>query len=202
VRVRTTRGEVDAGALVIAAGAWLPALVPALAPALRVERVVQAWWAPSDPARYDPARCPIWMWEFGADPSGEPRFLYGFPAFDGRIKAARHHEGAIVDPDTVDREVHADELAALHADLAPRLEGLDAGPVRACVCLYTDTPDGHFLLDTLPAEPRVFVASACSGHGFKFAPALGEAIAAWAGTGGRAAELEPFRWREAARIRG
>ncbi|HET7225641.1 MAG TPA: N-methyl-L-tryptophan oxidase [Candidatus Eisenbacteria bacterium] len=196
VRVRTARGEIAAGALVLACGAWLPQLLPAVRDLLQVERVVQAWWAPDDAAAYDPARFPIWIWEFAPGPNpGETRFVYGFPRFEGRIKAARHHAGTIASPDTVAREVSEAERAALHADLAPRLTGLRAGPVRACVCLYTNTPDGHFLLDTLPEAPRVFVASACSGHGFKFAPALGEAIAAWAATDAHPAALARFRWR-------
>ena len=192
IRARTPRGEIDAGALVLAAGPWTPALVPALAGTLWVERVVQVWFGADDAAAaaaYAPGRFPVWIWEFERD-----RFLYGFPMVDGRIKAARHHEGARCDPDTMVRTIDPGEIGSLARDLAPRLEGLTA-PVDAAVCLYTNTADSHFLVDALPGSPGVMVASPCSGHGFKFGPALGEAIADWIATGVRPPSLARFAWR-------
>jgi sarcosine oxidase len=191
VRVRTPRGDIEAGALVLAAGAWMPGLAPTLAGALTVERVVQVWFAPepSSADLWSPAHCPVWIWEHA-----HARYWYGFPAFEGRVKAARHHEGEPFDPDTPERAVPAHAVEALARELAPRLAGLGP-PVDAAVCLYTNTTDQHFLIDHLPGTPRVIAASACSGHGFKFAPALGEAIAGWVATGERPAAFERFRWR-------
>ena len=110
--------------------------------------------------------------------------LYALPSMralgadleDG-VKFARHHGGVIATADTIDRTPSAADVAAIGADVARYLPGLDPMPVRSAVCCYTNTPDGHFLVDRHPAHDRVVVVSPCSGHGFKFARVLG-AIAA------------------------
>jgi sarcosine oxidase len=172
VEIATDRGVVWARSLVLAAGPWMTELVGEVPPPLLVERVVMAWFEPRDPSVLTPERCPIHLWEY------EPnRFVYGFPLLHGLVKAALHHDGAIVDPETVSRIVETPDTERIAGPLA-RCIPAAAGPVRrSAVCLYTNTPDGHFVIDRHPAHPNVIVASACSGHGFKFAPAIGEMIA-------------------------
>ena len=171
VTVHTGTGAYRADRLVVAAGAWLPALVPDLPLPLTVTRQPVLWLA-SDPERAAPAHLPIWIWEWTRG-----RFVYGFPDLGEGAKVARHYEGTTAIADAVDRAVSAEEAESLRA-LVGRLVPGAAGPVReSLVCLYTNTPDLHFVLATLPGQPRVLVASPCSGHGFKFAPVIGELVA-------------------------
>jgi sarcosine oxidase len=112
----------------------------------------------------------IWEWEPG-------RMFYGFPDLGDGVKLAIHHEGEDTTPAEVRRTVYpgeADRLLELTATRMPLL----TGPLRqSAVCLYSNTPDGDFILDRHPDDARVLLASPCSGHGFKFAPAIGEALA-------------------------
>ncbi len=171
VEVRTTRGIHRAGRLVLASGAWLPALAPALP--LSVERVALFWFEPArDPGGFEPGRFPVFILEHARD-----RFIYGFPAFDGAVKIARHHEGEPADPDRLGRVVAPGEVESMRALFLPFLPDLD-GPLReTAACMYTNTPDGHFVIGADPRHPAVTLVSACSGHGFKFAPAIGEIVA-------------------------
>ncbi|HEY6865757.1 MAG TPA: N-methyl-L-tryptophan oxidase [Candidatus Eisenbacteria bacterium] len=172
IEVRTARGRHQAGKLLIAAGAWAPGLLPGLDLPLAVERQVQTWFDPLDPAAFEPGRFPVFIWE---DEPG--RFIYGFPDFGDGVKVARHHEGEGTDPDRVRREVTGADVQPIRAVLE-RLIPAANGPLRdAAVCLYTNTPDAHFVLDLHPRHPGVLIASPCSGHGFKFAAALGEVAA-------------------------
>jgi sarcosine oxidase len=88
--------------------------------------------------------------------------------------------------------VTAEETAAIRRLAGRFLPDADGPPVEQAVCLYTNTPDHHFLLGALPWEPRVILASACSGHGFKFAPAIGEAVAELVANGRTSLDLSPF----------
>ncbi len=172
VAVTTARGTARASRLLLAAGAWLGALAPDLAPLLTVTRQPLFWFeAAAHPERFAPDRFPIYIWE---DEPG--RFIYGFPDLGDGIKAARHHEGEVVEPDRVRREVSAAEVETMRAALARHVPDA-AGRLReAAVCLYTNTRDQHFIVDAHPAHPQVLIASPCSGHGFKFASALGETL--------------------------
>ena len=173
VVVKTGRGEYAADRLILASGAWLPQLAPELAPLLSVTRQPLFWFEPAANAPlFDPGRFPIFIREH------EPRrYIYGFPILDGRIKFAIHMEGEVSDPDTLRRTAGDDEVERLRAILDRCLPGA-AGPcVDRAVCMYTNTPDEHFRLGPHPEHPQVLVASCCSGHGFKFASAIGEALA-------------------------
>ena len=171
VEVRTPRGVHRAGHLVLAAGAWLPALAPGLP--LAVERVALFWFEPaSDPGGFDPACFPVFILEHARD-----RFIYGFPRLGGAVKIARHHEGEATDPDKRRHGVSPDEVESMRGLFRSFLPCAD-GPLReTAVCLYTNTPDGHFVIGPDPRHPTVTLVSACSGHGFKFAPAIGEIVA-------------------------
>jgi sarcosine oxidase len=171
VELRTSRGVHRAGRLVLATGAWLPALSPALP--LAVERVALFWFEPpGDASGFDPARFPVFILEHARD-----RFIYGFPRLEGAVKLARHHEGEPADPDRPRHGVAPEEVDSLRALFRPFLPGAD-GPLReTATCMYTNTPDGHFVIGPDPRHRAVTLVSACSGHGFKFAPAIGEIVA-------------------------
>jgi sarcosine oxidase len=104
---------------------------------------------------------------------------YGFPPFGGRgVKVAKHHHrDEAVEPDSYDTRVSADDEAAIRAGIAEHLPAANGVLLGASTCLYTMTPDGDFVIDRLPGAPQVVVVSPCSGHGFKFAPVIGEIAA-------------------------
>jgi sarcosine oxidase len=174
VRVVTNDGTVEAGTAIVAAGPWIKALLPKLPAPLRVTRQVMAWFAPTEPAQnFAAGRFPVFLIE------SRHGMHYGFPADgEGRVKVAKHHHrGETVDPDTYDRIVSADDEALIRAALAEHLPAANGPLAAAQTCLYTVTDDGDFLIDRLPGFPQVIVASPCSGHGFKFAPVIGEILA-------------------------
>lgn len=188
VVVETDRGRYNGARLVIAAGAWMPQLVPELATVLEIERQVLMWFEPSrTPERFDAAHSPIALWEFA------PGSIFAtFPDLGDGFKAGIHHGGPTCDPETLGRSpVKADErlIRWLLARLAPDTNGALRD---ACVCMYTNTPDHHFVIDRHPYHEQVVLASACSGHGFKFASATGELIAELALDGGTRLDIEPF----------
>ncbi|MEU6201287.1 N-methyl-L-tryptophan oxidase [Streptomyces sp. NPDC047061] len=170
VVVRTADGEVRARRLVLCAGPWTPYLVPSLASHLTVTRIVNAYFA-ADPAG---PLGPGGLGSFSVDlPEG---LLYGFPAADGRGLKAGLDAGPAWDPDAAGPAATADELTLLTRAVARVLPG--AGPVtESLTCLYTMTPDRRFLVGEVPGVPQALLASACSGHGFKFGPAIGAALA-------------------------
>ena len=188
VRVVTDRTVIEAGSAIVAAGPWTKSLLPDLAAPLRVTRQVMAWFAPSEPALFAPGRFPVFLIE------SRHGIHYGLPPF-GRagIKVAKHHHrDKSVDPDAHDRTVSAEDEALIRAALADHLPAANGKFLDAKTCLYTMTPDGDFLIDRLPGAPQVIVASPCSGHGFKFAPVIGEILADLATTGATRHDLARF----------
>jgi sarcosine oxidase len=179
VRVTTQRGELRAGGAIVAAGPWLPSLLPHLAVPVRMTRQVLAWFAPVRRARQFAARCfPVFLLH------NSNGVFYGFPADATGVKVAKHHHlDEAVDPDHCDRSVSTADEAVIRAMLKAHLPDADGALRAARTCLYTMTPDGDFILDRLPESPRIIVASPCSGHGFKFAPVIGEILADLAVTG-------------------
>jgi sarcosine oxidase len=189
VRVHLHGGDaVDARRAVACAGAWTPALLPSLRAPLSVERQVNAWFDPRDAALYAPQRFPVFIREL---PGGH--FVYGLPAIDGDgVKLAVHHEGQRVDPDNVPRTITDADLQPLRDHATRCLHGLDLQPRRAITCVYTNTPDEHFVIGVLPEAPQVVVVSACSGHGFKFAPVVADIAVDLAVDGGTERAIAPF----------
>ena len=172
VEVTTSRDRHRAGRLLIAAGAWTGTLLTDLALPLAVTRQTLFWFEPAAAEMFDPARCPVHIWEPEAG-----HYFYGFPALGGAVKVAPHGGGTPAAPDAPRREVEAGEIEAMRVLLRRYLPRAD-GPLRSsATCLYTNTPDGHFLVDVHPHHPQVVIASVCSGHGFKFASAMGEVLA-------------------------
>jgi sarcosine oxidase len=174
VRVITATGTCRAERLLLSAGAWINSLLPDLSLPLHVERQVLYWFEPrADADPFQPDRCPISIWEYAPH-----QFFYTFPNLGDGVKVALHHRGETTTADTVRREVSAEEVQTMRKLLRRFLPGADGALRSTAVCVYTNTPDEHFLLDTHPEHPAVFIASPCSGHGFKFASVIGEIAAA------------------------
>jgi len=189
VRIVTDRDVVTAERAIVAAGPWIKRLLPGLPAPLRVTRQVVGWFAPADPALFAPQRFPVFMIENGDG------LFYGFPAgAKPGIKFAKHHHAdQAVDPDApVDPLTDADE-AMLRAALAAHVPSANGALLDHQTCLYTLAPDGDFIIDHLPAAPGVIVASPCSGHGFKFAPVVGDILADLATAGRTRHDISRFR---------
>ena len=186
--VTTHRGSYSCDNLVISAGAWLPLLVPGLAKALRIERQVLYWFQPTTQREAcEPDALPVHVVEYGPD-----QYYYALPNAGDGVKAALHHQGITTSADDVDREVNDTERQAMAALARRFLPPLAAAPHRSEVCLYTNTADGHFLIDRHPAHDNVFIVSPCSGHGFKFASVIGEVVADLVTTGVSRFDLSLF----------
>jgi sarcosine oxidase len=190
IEVETDAGVHEADHLVITAGAWTGDFVPDLALPLEVERLPVLWFEPTvDPGQLSSGRLPVWIMDTVEDGT-----FYGFP-YDPALglKVSRHHSGERCEPDSVDRSLHAADVERVRAFSRRNLPAAD-GPLRSStVCLYTNTPDFHFVIDVHPAVGGVAFASACSGHGFKFAPAIGEILADLALTGSTRHPIDQFR---------
>ena len=171
VRVITSSDEYCAAELIVTAGAGISELVPALP--LRIERQVLFWFDPADSfGEFAPDCCSVHLWQFDGR-----RFFYGFPNFGSGVKVAFHHGGQMTTVDAVQREVEHAEVKDIRCTLRRFLPGADGDLRATTVCMYTNTPDEHFWIDRDPANPQVLIASACSGHGFKFSAAIGEILA-------------------------
>ena len=173
VRVTTDRGVYDAGRLILSTGAWISEFVPQLRGLAVPERQVIGWFAPKTPELFTPQAFPV----FNAVTDGVTYYgfpMYGVPGFKlGRYRHLRE----VVNPDDMDRMPNrADE--ALLLDYTQKHFPQAAGTTLMLkVCLFTNTPDEHFVIDTLPGHPEVIFASPCSGHGFKFSAVVGEILA-------------------------
>jgi sarcosine oxidase len=172
VRIVTDRARIDAGSAVIAVGPWIKSILPELK-ALRVTRQAMVWFSPRQPALFQPEHFPVFLME------SQHGIHYGFPLDgDGLVKVAKHHHrDETVDPDASDRAVSIADENLIRSALADHLPDTNGRRVKAATCLYTVTPDGDFIVDSLPGYPHIIVASPCSGHGFKFAPVIGEILA-------------------------
>ena len=173
VRIATDRGVVEAGAAIVALGPWLKALLPDLPAPIRVTRQVMAWFEPLDPAPLSGGRLPVFLLE------SRHGIHYGFPPLlsprsrsPSTITATR----ASMPMPMIERSRPEDEML-IRAALAEHLPAANGRLIEAQTCLYTMTPDGDFIIDRLPGAPQIVIASPCSGHGFKFAPAIGDILA-------------------------
>ncbi|MFD7924130.1 N-methyl-L-tryptophan oxidase [Streptomyces sp. NPDC059740] len=192
VRVHTAEETYTAGHLVICPGAWAPRLLTDLGVPFTVERHVMYWFEPrGGTAPFHPDHHPVYIWE---DAAGVQ--FYGFPAIDGPglgAKVAFFRKGTPCTPDTIDRDVHDGEVQAMAAHLAPHLPSLPGTFRKAATCMYTNTPDEHFVIARHPAHPgATTVACGFSGHGFKFVPVVGEITADLALTGTTSHPIDLF----------
>lgn len=170
VIVHTDAGELRARRIVVAGGGWMGTLLPALAPLLEVWRILTLTVAPGPPAGAPPS-----LGAFSVDrPEG---LVFGIPDAAGNGVKLGVDAGEVWDPETPVAPPTDDEGARLRTLLSTYVPELDTAPVELAACLYTMTADRRFVLGALAAAPEVVIASACSGHGFKFGPAVGEALA-------------------------
>jgi sarcosine oxidase len=187
IRVRTARAEYHGRRLVFCGGPWSGKLLRGLGVDLVVTRQTLGWVWPRRPALFEFLRFPVWGIE-AADGS----LSYGFPMAKDNpgLKVARHGRGSVTDPDHVSRQVTPEDEAEVRSILDLHLPD-GAGPLLSMrVCLYTNSPDGHFIIDAHPEHKNVILACGFSGHGFKFASVVGEILADLAMNGKTALPIE------------
>ena len=174
VKVRTDRGTYRADQLVITAGAWAEKLLAPLRQGLAVpERQVLAWLQPRQPELFRTGNLPVWVIQ------GPEGVYYGFPVWGipGFKLGRMHHRGETIDPDRMDRQCHPEDEAVLRS-FAERYFPEATGPTLSLkACIFTNTPDEHFIVDRHPDHPQVVFGAGFSGHGFKFTGVIGEILA-------------------------
>lgn len=172
VKVRTSRGSYETGHVVLTAGPWTGNLLGDISLPLQVTRAVLYWFEPR--AHFQEfERLPIYAWQ------DQGINAYGFPYLDGQgLKAGYHHAfNEITTPETIRRYVDEKEKAQFREHLARFMPDGAGKLLAAATCMYTNTPDLHFVIDRHPAHENVVLACGFSGHGFKFASVLGEVLA-------------------------
>ncbi len=198
-RVETPAGAYEAERLVITPGAWAPRLLADLGLPLEVERQVMYWFEPTgglEPFR--PGRFPIFIWE-----PDDGNMFYGFPLQDDDcgVKSAFYRAGGLpTTPETIDREVRGEEIDFIRGYLAEYVPDLAGRCLEAKACMYTNTPDLHFVISAHPDHPQVAVACGFSGHGYKFCSVVGEILADLATEGSTRHPIDlfsPARLRDA-----
>jgi monomeric sarcosine oxidase len=179
VEVVTAEGVYGADRLVITPGAWAPQVLQRYGFPIRIERQVFYWIEPDFTevpyAEYSDERHPVYIEE--TDRNGE---IYGFPMTEGPeggMKLAFFRKGIETTPETIDREVHDLEKTEMRRRALQLFPHLTGRFVDAKTCMYSTTPDEHFLVGALPDLPQVVIACGFSGHGFKFVPVIGEVVA-------------------------
>ena len=168
IEVETSNGTHVASKLVVCAGAWSGELLRGLVP-LECERQVPFWFSSKGEDIFSPPRMPVFIME-----EEKGVFFYGTPELGHGVKVARTHGGEVGDPDKVRREVTDTDIAPVRGFISRRIAKLEGPPISSTTCIYANTPDLNFAVGLHPADPRVVVLSACSGHGFKFASVMGE----------------------------
>jgi sarcosine oxidase len=190
VRVVTEAGVIEAGQAIVAAGSYVQALLPELPARLTVTRQALAWFAPRQPELFAAPPFPVFMLE-------DDGIFYGFPPQTpgAPVKFAKHHhDNEAIEPLAPTRPFGAADEATLRAALAAHLPGADGTLVETATCRYTRTQDDDFIIDRLPSAPQIIVASPCSGHGFKFAPVIGDVLADLATAGEPRHDISRFRF--------
>jgi sarcosine oxidase len=172
VRVRTDRGSYESRRLIVSTGAWIGDHIEALAGKAVPERQVLGWFRPREPEHFRLGRFPV-----GVVESRQPVYVFpewGIPGFKigvfGHLRETGHAEA-------LSREPNAADEALLRDALRTYFPAADGPVLSLRACLFTNTADEHFVIDTLPDAPQVIIASPCSGHGFKFASVVGEVLA-------------------------
>ncbi len=193
--VETDCGRYATGTTIVAAGAWVPRLLPAISSKLAVRRQVLTWFEIDGAMSYAPIDFPVFIWLWGAGPNDA---FYGFPEIgaDGRvrtIKVAAEQNEVETTADTIDRNVTSAEISAMFDyHVAGKLHGVTGRCIKSATCLYTNAPGANFMIDRLPNATDTIVVSACSGHGFKHSAAIGEAVAQMAMEKSTPVELRAF----------
>ncbi len=167
--ISTDQGDIFAQHVVVTAGAWTEQLLAWLRPALQVRRKHQYWFPIADKRFEAASGCPTYFYET------DDGHFYGFPIIDGGVaKVARHTGGdPVSDPTTVDRSLDQNDLKGVREFVRKHLNQSVDLPAQHSVCMYTMSPDEHFIVDRHPEIPQVVFCAGLSGHGFKFSPVLG-----------------------------
>lgn len=181
ITVQTDKGRYTGKKLVITAGPWSADLIPGIKEKLTITRQVLSWMQPDTPEQYTTDRFPCWM----IVKPGTPGSYYGFPAMrpgevggPAGIKVALHHPGQSTTASTIDRTIHPEDLDHLVSFAQDYLPGAGTVVTDTATCMYSNSPDEHFIIDHLPGtEKQVTVAWGFSGHGFKFVSVVGEVLA-------------------------
>ena len=196
--VRIEGGEIRASRIVVTVGAWIGQLLPALR--RRVEFSPQlkhiVWFRPRDPGACAAPAMPAWVIDDGGA-CGDGLY-YGVPTWSGQfgpggVKVGFHGPGAPVDPDSGEREPDPAVVKRFERDMGRYLPDALAGAAAAATCLYTMSPDRHFVVDTVPGAEVVAFAAGFSGHGYKFAPVIGDLLADLVLLGGSDIEADFLR---------
>jgi sarcosine oxidase len=190
VLVRTNRGQYRAQRLVLTTGAWTQRLLERYQGMLQPERQVMIWMQPRIPTYFQLGKFPVF------NMAVEEGNFYGFPVHSiPGFKFARWHHlaQAVDDPATMDRDCHPEDEALLRAFVRRYFPAGDGPTLSMQTCLFTNTPDGHFLIDVHPDCPQVWLAGGFSGHGFKFCSVVGEILADLAETGATRHDISLFR---------
>jgi sarcosine oxidase len=192
VLVETASRAYEAERMVVSAGAWAPKLLADLGLPLEVTRQLLFWFDPkSSIESFFPDRLPIFIWE-----PEDGNSFYAIPAHDGPgggVKAAFFRaDGKQTDPETIDREVHDEEVEFIRSYLARYVPDLDGDFLYAKTCMYTNTPDEHFVISAHPKYPQVAIAAGFSGHGYKFCSVVGEILADLATVGETPHQIDLF----------
>lgn len=189
VRVTTSRGTYEAGRLILSTGAWIGDHAGPLAHLAVPERQVLGWFQPKVPEHFALGAFPVSVVETGSTS------CYQFPVFGvpGFKIGLYHHLRETGHADSLSREPTDQDEAMLRAVLRETFPDADGPTLGLRCCMFTNTPDEHFVVDTLPGLPQVVIASPCSGHGFKFASVMGEVLADLAVTGSTRHDISLFR---------
>ncbi len=189
IEIVTDKDVYQTKKLIVTAGAWLNDLLPDLHLPLNIKRQVLFWFKNIDAQKQTsllPNKLPVYIWEYN-----KGRVFYGFPDLGDGIKIAPHHEGQPIQPSLLSQEVSEDEINNIKM-LADKYLNANLQFNYAEVCMYTNTPDKHFIIDFHSSNKNIIIASPCSGHGFKFSSVIGKILCDMA-TGERVQfDLSPF----------
>jgi sarcosine oxidase len=173
VEIVTGKNIFQTEKLIVSVGAWLNDLLPELKLPLNIKRQVLFWFRNENKQMQqfiEPEQLPIFIWEYSS-----PHIFYGFPDLGSGIKIAPHHEGQSIHPDLLSKEVYEDEIKQMK-NILDKYFNADTRFSSSDVCMYTNTPDEHFIVDYYPSNKNIIMASPCSGHGFKFSSAIGKML--------------------------
>jgi sarcosine oxidase len=189
VVVETDRRQYTADKLVVTAGAWSSKLLQIVEGRAQPERQVLGWFQPPNPEAFAPERFPVFTLDVD---EGE---FYGFPIFGvpGFKIGRHHHRHQETDPDEMNREPTREDERLLRRFVEKYFPSAAGPTMRLETCLYTNSPDEQFIIDTHPDHSNVVLAAGFSGHGFKFSTVVGEILADLAIDGDTDHEIELFR---------
>jgi sarcosine oxidase len=174
VTVATAKATYTAKHVIFCSGAWTGAIVADLGLKLKVTRQIMTWFWPRCPELFSAERTSSW-----AIDNGKGGLFYGFPMLPGYpgVKVAIHAQGVEVQPDQVTRSFLPGDDLEIRSAIRQYLPVVEGPLLASTVCLYTNSPDSHFIVDRHPRHERVTIACGFSGHGFKFASVFGEILA-------------------------